>query len=257
MAEYQTEMEARLAFVAACLSLCGTKEGGGDHQAVVGWYNRITPLPRGYRMTVKDAWCAAFLSAMAWKLGLRYHIPFECSCGRMIELAKGWGIWEEDDGYTPRIGDWVMYDWEDDGVGDCTGSPNHVGVVADVEGSTIRVCEGNYSDTVKIRVKQDRRYIRGWIRMDYGELAADFSDGERPSVPIEIPEIKEETKMKIYKTVDEVPGYARATIQRLLDSGALLGKGGGDGLALTEDMVRTLVILDRAGCFGRAAAVEA
>ena len=52
-----------------------------------------------------------------------------------------------------------------------------------------------------------------------------------------------------YRTIEEIPSYARATIQKLLDNDLLLGRGGDVGLDLSEDMVRLLVILDRAGNF--------
>ena len=51
-----------------------------------------------------------------------------------------------------------------------------------------------------------------------------------------------------YNTLDQIPGYARKTIAKLLDKDLLLGKP--EGLALTEDMIRLLVINDRAGLYG-------
>jgi len=51
----------------------------------------------------------------------------------------------------------------------------------------------------------------------------------------------------LYNTLDQVPGYARATIGKLLDKDLLLGKP--EGLALTEEMLRLLVINDRAGLY--------
>ena len=52
-----------------------------------------------------------------------------------------------------------------------------------------------------------------------------------------------------FNNLDEVPGYARETITKLCHSGILKGKEG--GLDLSEDMVRLLVILDRAGNFDK------
>ena len=51
----------------------------------------------------------------------------------------------------------------------------------------------------------------------------------------------------VYETISEVPIWAQATVQKLIDRGALLGTG--DGLALSVDMTRILVILDRMGVF--------
>lgn len=50
--------------------------------------------------------------------------------------------------------------------------------------------------------------------------------------------------MTRWKTIDEIPEPYRAMAQRYLDSGALLGKGGGE-LDLTEDMLRTMEIMRR------------
>lgn len=61
-------------------------------------------------------------------------------------------------------------------------------------------------------------------------------------------EKEEENEMR-YNTVKECPSWAQATIQKLIKKGYLTGNG--EGLNLSEDMVRLLVILDRAGVFGK------
>ena len=53
----------------------------------------------------------------------------------------------------------------------------------------------------------------------------------------------------IYNTLDEVPDYARPTIRKLMDRGWLLGYG--DGLGLTDDMIRIFTIHDRAGIYDK------
>lgn len=58
-------------------------------------------------------------------------------------------------------------------------------------------------------------------------------------------EKKEEEQMKKFNTIEEIPDYGKATVQKLVDAGALQGTG--DGLNLSEDMLRILVILDRLG----------
>lgn len=53
----------------------------------------------------------------------------------------------------------------------------------------------------------------------------------------------------IYNYVDaNMPEYARQTIQKLMDKGYLKGDSSGN-LNLTDEMLRTLVILDRSGAF--------
>lgn len=50
-----------------------------------------------------------------------------------------------------------------------------------------------------------------------------------------------------YNTIEEVPEWGRATIEKLVRRNLLQGKG--DGLDLSEDMVRMFVVLDRAGLY--------
>jgi len=59
---------------------------------------------------------------------------------------------------------------------------------------------------------------------------------------------QEENEVR-YSTVRECPEWARPTIEKLLKKGYLSGDGA--GLDLSHDMVRLLVIEDRAGAFDR------
>lgn len=58
----------------------------------------------------------------------------------------------------------------------------------------------------------------------------------------------EEVDAVRYNDISEVPAWAQDTVQKLVDRGLL--NGDGNGLGLTNDMARMLVILDRAGVFG-------
>ena len=49
-----------------------------------------------------------------------------------------------------------------------------------------------------------------------------------------------------YHSLQEVPAYARATIEKLITDGSLRGITE-DDLGLSEELVRILVILDRRG----------
>ena len=84
----------------------------------------------------------------------------------MIELAIKAGMWVENDGYIPRIGDCVLYDWQDSGIGDCKGGADHIGIVENVTNSgIIKVIEGNYNDAVGRRtISVNGKYIRGFIK---------------------------------------------------------------------------------------------
>ena len=56
----------------------------------------------------------------------------------------------------------------------------------------------------------------------------------------------EEDDMVYYETIDDVPDYYREAVQKCVDAGAL-GGGGGGRLHVSEDMCRTLTVLDRLG----------
>ena len=60
----------------------------------------------------------------------------------------------------------------------------------------------------------------------------------------DIPEPKED-EMTYYKNLNDIPSWYRPAVQKLVDAGAIAGTG--DGLNLSEDLCRTLTILDAAG----------
>ena len=163
----------------------GLKEANGSHKKIIDLYNTIRPLPRGYRMPYTAQWCAATMGALAVACNATDIIPLECSCSKLIELAKAMGIWVEADAYLPDPGDMMLYDWDDDGRGENTNAPDHVGMVEKVTGNTITVIEGNYSNAVKRRsVLVNGKYIRGYITPKYAEAAAE--DGQEAAAPGDI-----------------------------------------------------------------------
>ena len=211
--------ESRVALSAA--RWLGTKEGSREHQEILDIYNAIRPLPRGYAMEKSDPWCAAFASAAAVMAGEGERYPLECSCSRMIARAEEMGIWVENDAHVPVPGDWVLYNWQAKTDGDDSGAPDHVGVVIGVEEDEILAVEGNYDNSVKLR-----RFPLNWEKIR-GFVCPNRPDGR-------------------FHAMEEVPEYARETIEKLTKDGSLRGVGEND-LNLTEDMIRILVILDRRG----------
>ena len=210
--------------VALCAArFLGTREGSREHREILTVYNAIRPLPRSYAVRETDPWCAAFASAAAVMAGEGERYPLECSCTRIIEKAKNMGIWVEDDGCLPKAGDWVIYNWQAKAEGDDTGAPDHVGVVIAVEKGEILAVEGNYDNAVKLR-----RFPLNWEKIR-GFVCP-----------------KREVEQMYYKTIEEVPAYARATIEKLTADGSLRGVAE-DDLGLSEELVRILVILDRRG----------
>lgn len=145
-------------------SWLGLKESDGSYKVILDIYNSQEKLPRGYKMTTKDPWCAAFVSSVAVKLGYTDIMPTECSCNKMIELLKKIDSFVEDDSAIPAPGWILFYDWDDSsGKADNKNSADHVGIVEKVEGNTITVIEGNYSNSVKRRtLAVNGKYIRGY-----------------------------------------------------------------------------------------------
>ena len=174
--------------VAQAKAWLGKNEADGSHKEIINVYNSQRPLPRGYKVKYTDAWCATFVSAVAVKLGYTDIIPTECSCPKMIQLLKNIGAWVENDAYVPKGGDLLFYDFDDNGAGDNTGGTDHIGIVEKVEGSTITVIEGNYSNSVKRRyIKVNGRYIRGYGVPKYdAEPVVDKPVEEKPVTKTEV-----------------------------------------------------------------------
>ena len=165
-------MTTREKVVAKAKSYVGCKESDGSFKKIIDLYNSHKPLARGYKVKYTDEWCATFVSAVSIACGLTDIMPTECSCSKMIELYKKLGCWQESDSYVPSPGDLIMYDWEDSGSGDNTGQPNHVGIVASVEGTSIIVIEGNKSEAVAYRAMTvNGKYIRGYCVPNYAKIA--------------------------------------------------------------------------------------
>lgn len=169
-----TEQELRGAVVVRAKAWLGRKEADGSHQEIIDVYNQIRPLPRGYRMTYKDPWCAAFVSAVGAALGLTATILPECACDPMIALYKASGRWATTDRITMiQPGDLIFYDW------DQNGSADHVGIIVDITASGYRVIEGNISDAVGYRtVARNYNLIRGFCLPDYAAAARDEGSDE-------------------------------------------------------------------------------
>lgn len=161
-------MDNRLTIVNTARACIGTKEHTDRHRTILKIYNDYVKRWGLYQVKESDAWCATFVSACFIASGLPHIFPIECSCSRMLSKANTMGIWVENDAYKPKIGDLILYDWQDSGKGDNVGNPDHVGIVENVVFNRITVIEGNYSDSVKRRViGLNSRYIRGYITPRY------------------------------------------------------------------------------------------
>lgn len=162
-----TANELRAKVCAQARQWLEVEEADGSFRTIIDLYNAIRPLPRGYKMTYSDAWCAAFVSAVGAACGLSDVILPECACDPMIALYKAHGRWRPGGTYPAQPGDLIFYDWGNDG------SSDHVGIVIDAGTAWYTVIEGNYSDAVRKRqVQHGYERIFGFAVPDY-ESAAD------------------------------------------------------------------------------------
>lgn len=165
----QPVVYSRDVYVNQMRSFIGAADGNAKHREIVDIYNSYLPHPRGHKLTMNDAWCAATVSAAAIATNYTALYPIECSCTKLMELAKGMGIWQENDNYSPKPADLILYDWEAS-TGECTGQPNHVGAVETCENGKITAIEGNYDGKCQRRtIPIGWRYIRGFICPKYNE----------------------------------------------------------------------------------------
>lgn len=166
-------------------------------------------------------WCAVYVAWVFDQAGVKLPIR-TASCGALMRSAQSAGCWVTGD-YRP--GDVVIYDFPGGAATD------HCGIVESVDGTYISAIEGNTSSASDADGGAVERRARKFSQI-VGAV--------RPSYDKEVDEVR-------YNTVEECPGWARETIQKLIDKGYLGGNG--QGLDLSHDMVRVLVIQDRAGNF--------
>ena len=128
----------REAIVACAKKYIGTTEPKGDDQFIAA-YNKSV----GTNFNMETPWCAMFVTYCARLAGVPTTIiPNFASCSVSINsFFKPKGVWHlRTSGYKPQAGDLIYYDWDKDS------SPNHVGIVAGIEGNKVVTIEGNTSN---------------------------------------------------------------------------------------------------------------
>nr|WP_326174931.1 phage tail tip lysozyme [uncultured Oscillibacter sp.] len=232
-----TENQLRRLVADTIQAWIGAKKGSTLHADILAVYNGYKPLARGYTLKTTDAYCAATVSAAYIRAGIAAWTGTECGVEKYTLVAKARGIWVEDDTRVPAVGDACVYDWDDNGVGDCTGSADHIGIVTASNGTTFTVTEGNMSGGVvgTRTVKVNARYIRGFICPDFARIAAELS-GKNESEEIEnmskeeltaliretVKEVLDEEN-PVYKDLKDVPECWQPTAAALLEAGAVNG----------------------------------
>lgn len=169
--EKTSQLRLRSEMVKLAESWIGLNEADGSYKKIIDIFNSYNGT--NIKMDYGWSWCACFFSALGIELDYTDIIPIEISCGRMVDLATKMGIWQEDDNYTPKSGDAILYDWDaTPGQEDNTGWPDHIGIVTEVTDIALTVVEGNKSDAVGTRIipRDKYSYIRGYITPKYDEV---------------------------------------------------------------------------------------
>lgn len=139
----------------------GAKEGDDRHKLIIDIYN-LGKEKNQYKVTYKDPWCAAFVSALFISCGMQRLIPIEASCFFMKNKAASRGMLRDPKSYTPVAGDLILYKLR----GKQTVS--HVGIIDHVDDVNISVIEGNKNDSVSRRlITKSYPFIDSYIHVDY------------------------------------------------------------------------------------------
>lgn len=221
-----TEQQLRQKVADIILSWVGAYRGDSTHLKILQIYNSHTPLARGYKVQASDAYCATTVSACWIEAGIAGWTGTECGCGKFVEIAKGKGYWVENDAYVPKVGDAVLYDWDDSGSGDNRGDPDHIGIVTRSGNGSFDVVEGNMSGgRVGVRtILVDAKFIRGFICPDYAAIARAMSGGEDEDDMKEA-EVKKYVAEEIDKAIKSINSATDVKITNALDEalGPLIG----------------------------------
>jgi len=86
----------------------GWSESNGKFKKIIDIYNYYLPTAvktgtLNYPVKYTDEWCATGASVAFIQAGAPEIFTIECSCPRMIALAKKMGIWQEADNYMPKL----------------------------------------------------------------------------------------------------------------------------------------------------------
>ena len=132
----------------AAASLVGVRGGTAAHHQLVNDYNSVKPLPVGYAVKTTDDWCDIFVTTVFQREGLSGLIGRECGVERHIQIFKRLGIWNEDGTTTPKAGDIITFNW-DQNTQQNNGFADHIGIVESVSNGIIHTIEGNSNNQVR------------------------------------------------------------------------------------------------------------
>ena len=132
----------------AAANLVGVRGGTAAHHQLVNDYNSVKPLPVGYAVKTTDDWCDIFVTTVFQREGLSGLIGRECGVERHIQIFKRLGIWNEDGNSTPKAGDIITFNWDQNSQQN-NGFADHIGIVESVSNGIIHTIEGNSNNQVR------------------------------------------------------------------------------------------------------------
>nr|WP_037602589.1 GBS Bsp-like repeat-containing protein [Streptococcus sp. oral taxon 056] len=163
-----TVSNQRASVLRAAAELVGVKGGSEAHRRLVEDYNSVKPLPVGYAVKNTDDWCDIFTTVIFQRQGLSHLVGRECGVERHIQIFKKLGIWNEDGNSTPKAGDIITFNWDQDSQQN-DGWADHIGIVEKVENGIIHTIEGNSNNQVKRNMYRiGHGNIRGFASPKYG-----------------------------------------------------------------------------------------
>ena len=200
------------------LGICENPPGSNNVRYNTWYYGREV-------MGSAYPWCMVFVQWVFAQAGVKLPVR-TASCGALMNAAKAAGCWVTA-GFKP--GDVVIYDFPGGAATD------HCGIVeTELPDYGVQAVEGNTSQSgsqsnggMVCRKNRPGKYIVGAVRPVF--------DTE-----------KEEDDMVIYKTLNDVPSWYKAAVQKVMDKDALKGTSGKE-INVSEDLCRTLTVLDRLG----------
>ena len=199
----------------------GTIEGPKDNETKYGAWMKVNFQP----------WCQSFVSWCAMTAGVA-KFPKSASTVAASDQFKKEGRWADARNDDPTPGDWIYFDFPDDGVNRIS----HVGLCIKNNGDgTIQVIEGNTSGTAKgdqrnggMCVEKTRAYVKnkkgilnavvGWGRPVYAgeENAPLLSKGAAVASPVTTTAVKKAAPTAFKPLKNGSKGTGVKNVQTLL-----------------------------------------
>ena len=194
----------------------------------------------------------------AWALAHGYKAPRQGTYyGYFVPAAKRYGLKARQLSWTNIYGNWKspLHEEARKAVEDghlviaCMGkglwtSSGHYVLVWKVQGNIVYI--NDPASTRAVRTQGDYNLFKTQVKYYWVIERPETMKEELDMTKEEVLEIVKESR-KTYETIQEVPAFAQDTVRKLMDKNLLQGEG--DGLGLSYDLLRVLVINDRAGLY--------